>query len=74
MEKNEITVVEEKYKTPDSGNITHESLWHLDFDGSINRLGAGVGVWIYNLENDHSEGHAFILNSNELSTWKCMKH
>ena len=37
-------------------------MWHLDFDGSVNILGAGVGVWIYNLENDHSEGHAFRLN------------
>ena len=37
-------------------------MWHLDFDGSMNRLGAGVGVWIYNLDNDHSEGHAFRLN------------
>lgn len=28
----------------------------------MNKLGAGVGVWIYNLENDHSEGHAYRLN------------
>ena len=49
--KNEITVVEEKYKTPNSENIFHESLWHLDFDGSVNRLGVGAGVWIHNMEN-----------------------
>jgi len=34
----------------------------LDFDGSVNRLGAGVGVWIHNMENNHSKGHAFRLN------------
>ena len=36
-------------------------MWHIDFDGSINRLGAGAGVWIHNMENNHSEGHAFRL-------------
>ena len=41
-DKNEVTIVEEKYKDPDSENIFHESLWHLDFDGSMNRLGAGA--------------------------------
>lgn len=60
-DKKEITIVEEKYKTLDSENI-HESLWHLDFDGSVNRLGAGAGLWIHNMENNHSKGHAFILN------------
>ena len=28
----------------------------------MNRLGVGVGVWIHNMENNHSEGHAFRLN------------
>ena len=60
--KNEITAVEEKQKASDSENITHESLWHLDFDGSVNRLGAGAGFWIHNMENNHYEGHSFILN------------
>ena len=32
------------------------------FYGSINILGAGAGVWIYNLENDYSKGHAFKSN------------
>ena len=58
-DKDKITVVEEKHKEVDIENITHESVWHLDFDGSVNRLGVGARVWIYNLENDHSEGHAF---------------
>lgn len=34
----------------------------VQIDGSVNKLGAGVGVWIYNLENDHAEGHAYRLN------------
>ena len=56
-------------------NITHESMWHLDIDGSINRLGAGVGVWIYNLKNDYSEGHAFKLNfkfTNNLAEYEAL--
>lgn len=59
--KNEFIVVEEKYKAPDSENIFHESLWNLDFDGFVNRLRVGVGVWIHNMENSHFEGHAFRL-------------
>jgi len=35
----EITAQDLKYRTTDSENIFHESLWHLDFDGSVNRLG-----------------------------------
>ena len=61
-DKDKITFVEEKHKEIDSENITHESMWHLYFDGSANILRVGAGVWIYNLENDHSEGHAFRLN------------
>jgi len=60
--KKEITVEELKYKTTNNENIFHESLWHLDFDGSMNRLGARAGVWIQNMENNHAEGHAFRLN------------
>ena len=60
-DNDKITSIEEKNKEVDSENITHESMWHLDFDGSVNRLGAGARVWIYNLENDHYEGHAFRL-------------
>ena len=25
-------------------------------------MGARVGVWVHNLENDHAEGHAYRLN------------
>ena len=42
--------------------IGHEALWHLDFDGSVNKFGAGAGVWITNIETSHSEGHDFRLN------------
>jgi len=43
-------------------NYEHEILWYLEIDGSINKLGAGAGVWVYNLENDHAKGHAYRLN------------
>jgi len=66
--KDKFTYVEEKHKEIDSENITHESLCHLYFYGYVNRLVACARVWIYNLENDHSEGYAFRLN------FKCTKN
>ncbi len=57
-----IAINDEKFVAPDSVNIDHEILWHLEFDGSFNRLGVGERVWIYNLENNYSEGHAYRLN------------
>ena len=54
--------VEEKLVETNDANYEHEILWHLEFDGSVNKFGAGAGVWIYNLENNHSEGHAYRLN------------
>lgn len=61
-DKKEITAKDLKYRTTDSENIFHESLWNLDFDGSINIIGAGAGAWIHIMENNHAEGHAFIMN------------
>ena len=40
----------------------HQILWYLEFDGLVNKLGAGAGVWIHNTQNDHAEGHAYRLN------------
>ena len=37
-------------------------MWHLEIGGSVNKFGVGAGVWIYNLEDDYSEGHAYKLN------------
>jgi len=45
-DNNQILAVEENRKPVDSENIFHESLWDLDFDGSMNRLGVGARVWI----------------------------
>lgn len=39
-----------------------EITWYLEFDGSVNKLGAGEGVWIHNTHNNHAEGHAYRLN------------
>lgn len=45
-------------------STTHnqEILGHLEFDGSVNKLGAGTGFWIHNVKNDHAQGHAYRLN------------
>lgn len=48
-------------KTLDT-NCEHEILWYLEFDGSVNNLGVGAGVWVHNLENNNAEGHAYRLN------------
>ena len=47
---------------PKNDNIFHEALWHLDFDGSLNKTGVGARVWITNMETNHSEGNSFRLN------------
>lgn len=52
----------DKMPKPNNDNIFHESYWHLDFDGSVNKSGAIAGVWITNMETNHSEGHSFRLN------------
>ena len=38
-------------KTPDA-SCNRENLWYLEFDGSINKLGEGAGIWIHNMQND----------------------
>ena len=43
-------------------NHKQEITWYLEFDGFVNKLGAGAGVWIHNTYNSHAEGHAYILN------------
>jgi len=53
--------IEQIPETPDT-NYKHEILWYLEFDGSLNKLGARAGVWVHNLENNHAEGHAYRLN------------
>ena len=61
-EKENLDALVKKDTTTPDENYEHEILWHLEFDGLVNKLGAGVGVWIYNLENDHAEGHSYRLN------------
>ena len=39
-----------------------EILWYLEFDGSVNKLRVGAGVWIHNMQNHHAQGHAYRLN------------
>jgi len=48
-------------ETPNTGH-KQEITWYLEFDGSVNKLGAGAGVWIHNTQNNHAEGHAYRLN------------
>jgi len=48
-------------ENPDT-NYEHEILWYLEFDGSVNKLGARAGLWVHNLENNHAKGHAYRLN------------
>jgi len=51
-------------RTTETLSTSHqqEITWYLEFDGSVNKLGAGAGVWIHNTHNSHVEGHAYRLN------------
>lgn len=46
----------------DNSSLDQEILWFHEFDGSVNKLGAGAGVWIHNKQNSHAEGRAYRLN------------
>lgn len=48
-------------KTPNTSQ-GQEILWYLEFDGSVNKLGARVGVWIQNMQTNHAKCHAYRLN------------
>jgi len=60
-ETKQLAPVKKRFKTIDE-DYEHEILWHLEFDGSVNRLGAGAGIWLHNVENNYAEGHAYRLN------------
>ena len=49
---------EQNLKSP----VQQDIRWILEFDGSVNKLGAGAGVWVHNKENSHAEGRAYRLN------------
>jgi len=52
--------IEQVFKTPNA-SCNQKILWYLEFDGSVNKLGAGAGIWVHNMQNDHAEGHAYRL-------------
>ena len=60
-DENQTELTDKKLKIMDD-YIGHEALWHLYFDGLVNKSGARAGVWITNIETSHSQGHAFRLN------------
>ena len=60
-ETKQLAPVKKHFKTIDE-DYEHEILWHLEFDGSVNRLGAGAGIWLHNVENNNAEDHAYRLN------------
>jgi len=60
-EQNPNLPTEQVSKAPNTSH-NQEILWHLEFGGSLNKLEAGAEAWIHNMQNDHAEGHAYILN------------
>ena len=65
---------EQILKTPDA-SCNQEILWYLEFDGSVNKLGSGAGIWIHNLQNDHAQGHAYRLNfrcTNDMAEYEAL--
>jgi len=59
--QNPNLLTEQVFQTPKT-NTNQEILWYLEFDGFVNKLGAGARVWIHNMQNDHAQGHAYRLN------------
>ena len=43
-------------------NFENSPLWSMSFDGSCIKTSASAGIWLYDTEKNHSEGHSFKLN------------
>ena len=54
-------------------NQQQEITWYLKFDGSVNKLGAGAGVWMHNTHDNYAEGHAYRLHFRLPTTWQSMR-
>jgi len=61
-EKSDMQLTFPAHKEVIKSSLEQEILWFLEFDGSVNKLGAGAGVWIHNKQNSHAEGQAYRLN------------
>jgi len=61
-EKSELQLMISDHRGVIKPPLDRENLWFLEFDGSVNKLGAGAGVWIHNKQNSHAEGRAYRLN------------
>ena len=47
----------------------------MNFDGSCTKNNAGAGIWIHNIENNHTEGHSYRLNfqcSNNIAGYEAL--
>ena len=60
QEQSESTLVEEDINKTDETKTS--PLWSMHFDGSCTKSDAGVGVWLRNTMNNHTEGHSYKLN------------
>ena len=45
-QSDQMEIVQHKYKT--------EPFWNMSFDGSCVIFGSGVGVWVWNTENNYT--------------------
>ena len=71
-EQSESTLVEED-STQDKPKSS--PLWSMNFDESCTRTNAGVGVWICNTENNHTESISYKLNfkcSNNIAEYESL--
>ena len=55
-EKPELQLTIPDHREVIKSPLEQEILWFLEFDGSVNKLAAGAGVWIHNKQNNHAEG------------------
>jgi len=61
-EKPQLQLTNFAHKETIKSPLEQELLWCMEFDGSVNKLGAGAGVWIYNKQDNSAEGRAYRLN------------
>lgn len=66
---NEKLVEKEEEKKEKLDLVEHENhkskpkpIWSMSFDGSCGKNRSGVGVWVHNTNNNHTEGHSYKLN------------
>ena len=61
-DKQELQLIIPSHRENVENPLNQEILWFLEFDGSVNKFGAGARVCVHNKQSNHAEGRAYRLN------------